>query len=343
MYNFKSDYLEGAHPNIIEALTKTNLEQTNGYSNDEYTKKAHELIKKAIGNELVDIHLLVGGTQTNLIAISSFLRPHHAVIAVESSHIAVHETGAIEACGHKIITVKGEQGKITPQDILTVLSDHTDEHMVLPKLVFISNATELGTIYTYEELVALRKVTEANNLLLYIDGARLSNALVSDKNNLPLTAYPNLCDAFYIGGTKNGALFGEALVIVKEELKPEFRFFIKQKGAMLAKGRLLAIQFIELFSDDLYFDLGRHANMMAQKLANGLHESGVEFSAPFVTNQIFVVLFDEELAKISEKFEYTYMKSVNEKQSEIRLVTSWATPAAEVDSFISLVKELRGN
>jgi len=340
MYSFKNDYSEGAHSRILKALVETNLEQTDGYSMDYHTEKATDLLKKKIDNENVDIHLLVGGTQVNLTAISAFLRPHQAIIGANTSHVNCHETGAIEATGHKVITVKTDNGKLTPNSVQQVVDAHTDEHMVQPKLVYISDSTELGTLYIKSELEELHKCCIKNNLLLYLDGARLGSALVSEENDLTLADIAKLVDAFYIGGTKNGALFGEALVICNSSLKEDFRYFIKQKGGLLAKGRLLGIQFEELFKDDLYFDIARHANKMAILLKNALKGKGYEFLTQSSTNQQFPILPNDIIRKLSEKYSFSVERVIDHKNTAIRLVTSWATDEANVLEFIDDLKRM---
>jgi threonine aldolase len=340
MYSFKNDYSEGAHSRILNALVKTNLEQTDGYGTDSYTKRAIDLLKEKIDCEDVDIHLLVGGTQVNLTAISAFLRPHQAVIGADTSHVNCHETGAIEATGHKVITMKTEDGKLTPYLIQKVVDAHTDEHMVQPKLVYISNSTELGTLYRKSELEELHNCCIKNNLLLYLDGARLGSALASEDSDLTLADIANLTDAFYIGGTKNGALFGEALVICKESLKEDFRYFIKQKGGLLAKGRLLGIQFEELFKDDLYFEIGRHANKMAILLKDAIKESGYEFLTDSSTNQQFPIFPNYIVDKISEKYSFNIERVIDSKNTAIRLVTSWATEESKVLEFVEYFKSI---
>jgi threonine aldolase len=227
MISFLNDYSEGAHPRVLEMLTRANLEQNAGYGEDVHSQRAKEYIKKSIGRNDVDIHFMAGGTQTNLVVISSFLRPHHCVISAETGHINVHETGAIEATGHKVVVAAGEQGKLTPESIQTVIDYHSDEHMVLPKMVYLSNSTELGTVYTKRELTAIHEVCKKNGLLLFLDGARLASALTCKENDLTLGDIARLVDVFYIGGTKNGAHLGEALVICKDELKEEFRYLIE--------------------------------------------------------------------------------------------------------------------
>ena len=340
MYSFTNDYSEGAHSRILNALVETNLEQTGGYSTDYHTEKAIDLLKKKIDREDVDIHLLVGGTQVNLTAIPAFLRPHQAVIGADTSHVNCHETGAIEATGHKVITMNTEDGKLTSNLIQKVVDTHTDEHMVKPKLVYISNSTELGTLYKKSELKELHKCCIKNNLLLYLDGARLGTALVSEENDLELPDIAKLVDAFYIGGTKNGALFGEAIVICNNVLKEDFRYFIKQKGGLLAKGRLLGIQFEELFKDNLYFEIAKHANKMAILLKNALKEKGYEFLTNSPTNQQFPILPNDMIQKLSEKYSFNIERVIDNNNTAIRLVTSWATNEANVLEFIEDLKNI---
>lgn len=334
MYSFKNDYSEGAHSRILNALVETNLEQTDGYGTDQYTERSVNLLKKKIDREDVDIHLLVGGTQVNLTAISAFLRPHQAAIGADTSHINCHETGAIEATGHKVITMKTNDGKLTPNLIQNVVDSHSDEHMVQPKLVYISNSTELGTLYTKAELIDLHDCCKRNKLLLYLDGARLGSALVAEENDLTLADIAKLVDAFYIGGTKNGALFGEALVICNDELKEDFRYFIKQKGGLLAKGRLLGIQFEELFKDDLYFELAKHANKMALMLKGAIVDEGYKFLTESFTNQQFPIFPNNLIEKLSEKYSFNIERVIDSNYTAIRLVTSWATKEEIVLQFI---------
>ncbi|HEY3423360.1 MAG TPA: aminotransferase class I/II-fold pyridoxal phosphate-dependent enzyme [Negativicutes bacterium] len=334
MYSFKNDYSEGAHPRILSALTRSNLEQTEGYGEDCYTKHAVELLKQKIGLCDIDIHLLSGGTQTNLTALAAFLRPHEAIIAPSTGHILVHETGAIEATGHKIISIEVANGKINPTHIKDALDAHPDEHMVKPKLVYISNPTEIGSIYTKSELEQLSQFCKIKNLYLYVDGARLGSALCSEENDLQLSDLAALVDAFYIGGTKNGALLGEALVICRHSLKDDFRFHMKQRGALLAKGRLLGIQFQELFKDDLYFDLAKHANSMANLLKNAISSEGCKFLTHSSTNQIFPILPNKLIEELQEKYSFYVWAKADADHSAIRLVTSWATKEEAVLAFI---------
>ena len=330
IYSFKNDYSEGAHPAILQKLVETNLTQTVGYGEDEFCDEARELIKKQLKKE-AEIHFVSGGTQANLIVISSILKPYESVIAAETGHIAVHETGAIEATGHKINTIATSDGKISAIQIEKVLKLHTDEHMVKPKMVYISNSTEVGSVYTKAELKSIYNFCQENNLILFVDGARLGSALTSSKCDLTLVVMANLCDVFYIGGTKNGALIGEAIVFNKLDLNENFRFHIKQKGGMLAKGRLIGIQFSELFRNDLFFEIGKHANKMAEKLAKNISNKGFEFLTEPSSNQIFPIFPNELIAKLQHHFEFFVWEKIDEEKSAIRLVTSWATPEEKVE------------
>jgi threonine aldolase len=338
MYSFKNDYSEGAHPRILNALLETNFEQEDGYGEDSYSRKAIELLKQRIGRTDVEIHLLTGGTQTNLTALSAFLRPHEAAIAASTGHIHTHETGAIEATGHKIITIEVDDGKLNPSHLKAVLDAHTDEHMVKPKLVYISNSTEIGSIYKKNELEQLRDFCQINNLILFMDGARLGSALCSEENDLTLSDLPALVDAFYIGGTKNGALIGEALVICRDSLKEDFRFHMKQKGALLAKGRLLGIQFLELFRDNLFFDLAIHANRMAGLLRDEISKANFKFLTHSPSNQIFPILPNSLITELQSNYSFLIWEKVDADYSAIRLVTSWATKEEEVLAFIAEMK-----
>lgn len=339
MYSFKNDYSEGAHPKILNALIESNFEQEDGYGEDRYTQKAAEMLKERLGKADINIHLLTGGTQTNLIAISAFLRPHEAAIAAVTGHINTHETGAIEATGHKIISVETADGKLTPAHLKSVLEAHTDEHMVKPKLVYISNSSEIGTIYQKSELQRLKDFTQKNDLILFMDGARLGSALCSAENDLMLSDLPDLTDAFYIGGTKNGALIGEALVICRPSLQKDFRYYMKQKGALLAKGRILGIQFLELFKDNLFFDLAAHANKMAELLHNGISKAGYTFLTHSPSNQIFPILPNKLIAELQKNYSFLIWEKVDSEHSAIRLVTSWATKEEKVFAFIEDVKK----
>lgn len=338
MYSFTNDYSEGAHESILKALLDSNLKQSSGYGLDEYSEKAKDILKNVLKSEKIDIHFIPGGTQVNLICISSFLKQYEAAIAADTGHIAVHETGAIEACGHKVITAPSNDGKLTVDKIEKILKIHTDEHMVKPKLVYISNATEIGTIYKKQELIDLYTYCGEKNLLFFIDGARMGSAITSEENDLQLCDLVNLCDAFYIGATKNGALFGEALIICNDSLKEDFRYNIKQKGALLAKGRLLGIQFMELFKDDLFFNLAKHANEMASLIQDALIEENYKLLIKSPTNQIFPILPNSSIEKLREKYSFNTWEEYDENHTVIRLVTSWATEKDKVLDFINDLK-----
>jgi len=339
MYSFLCDYSEGAHPRILEALTRTNLEQNDGYGLDEHCRNAAAYLKKKLNREDVDIHFLVGGTQTNFTAISAFLKSHEAVISAETGHIFVHETGAVEATGHKVLTCASADGKLKPEQIQAVLDHHEDEHMVKPKLVYISNSTEIGSIYHKSDFTGRSEICRRNSLILFMDGARLGSALASTENDLSLADLAQLTDAFYIGGTKNGALMGEALVICKESLKEDFRYHIKQKGGLLAKGRLLGIQFEELFRDDLYFELADHANQMAAMLSSAFSELGFTFLTESTSNQIFPILPDSLIQMLEDNYSFYKWKRIDENLTAIRLVTSWATEKTDILGFIEQMKQ----
>lgn len=342
MIRFNCDYLEGAHPRILEALTKTNMVQTIGYGEDEYCEAARDAIRKACKHADADVHFLVGGTQANLTVISSILRPHQAVLSVKEGHINVHETGSIEACGHKVMSIEGKDGKLSGAQIREQyrlhFEDGAHEHMTQPKMVYISNPTELGTIYSKAELEDIRKACDDCNFYLFLDGARLGYGLMSKENDLTLEDIANLCDVFYIGGTKVGALFGEAVLITNPNLKEDFRYIMKQKGGMLAKGRLLGIQFYELFKDGLYFEISRHAMEMAELLKDGFARLGYEFYANSPTNQQFIIVSDEKLKQLDEKYSYEYQMRYDAQNSVVRFCTSWATKEEHVRQLLEDMK-----
>lgn len=338
MIYFNCDYTEGAHPSILEKLVETNMEQTIGYGMDAHCKHAAELIKTACGTADADVHFLVGGTQTNVTVIDAALKPYQGAICASSGHINVHETGAIEACGHKCITIPSEDGKIYEAQIRELLENHYanggDEHMVQPKMVYISNPTEWGTIYSKEELKGIYTLCQKYGVYLFLDGARLGYGLMCKENDLTLEDVAAYTDVFYIGGTKVGALFGEAVVITNNELKPDFRYNIKQHGGMLAKGRLLGIQFETLFENNLYFEIAKHAMNMAEKIRNKFVELGVEFTVDSPSNQIFVVLPTQMIEKLSVKYVFEPMGKKDEGHSIIRICTSWATKEENVDALL---------
>lgn len=340
-YSFYNDYSEGAHPRILDALSRSNSVQETGYGEDSFSIEAASLIRDRIQNPNASVHFVSGGTQANLLVLSAILKPYESVIAPVTGHINVHEAGAIEATGHKINSVETKDGKISAQKVEDTVSAHINEQMVKPKVVFISNATELGTVYSKKELQELREVTKKNGLYLYIDGARLGSALTIKDSDVTLDELSALCDVFYIGGTKNGALFGEAIVINNPNLQEDFRYSMKQRGALLAKGRALGVQFQELFTDDLYFDLARHANEMAQNLAVGISEKGYNFLAKSPTNQIFPVLPNSVIERLKEKYGFYVWSEVDGDNSAVRLVSSWVTPQEKVEDFLAYLSSLK--
>ena len=344
MIYFRNDYSEGAHPKVLQALIDTNQVSTLGYGCDEYCDKARAMLRKRFACPDADVHFLVGGTQTNLTAATAFLRPWEAIIAADTGHIAVHETGAIEAAGHKVYVVPGENGKLTPDAIRTAVMDHrtgTEEHMVLPRMVYVSNSTELGTIYTRAELQAISDVCRELGLYLYLDGARLAMALAAQGNDLKPEDLAQLCDAFYFGGTKNGLLFGEALVIVNDALQPYFRNVMKQRGGMLAKGRLLGVQFAAILEDDLWLETARQANELAQHLAAELSAMGIPLYADSPTNQVFPILSTMQIETLRQRFSFECIAKMDETHSAIRFVTSWATDPEDVEKLIETIRVLR--
>lgn len=340
-FSFKNDYSEGCHPRIIEAFSKTNLEQQNGYGLDDYSLKAEQLILQKINNQSSKVFLVSGGTQANLIVISAFLKPYESVIAADTGHIFTNESGAIEATGHKIHGVFTNDGKLRVEDLQKVINEHQNfPHQLKQKLVYISNSTEVGTIYSKKELQDLSAFCRENNLFLFLDGARLGHALTAETNDLVLEDIAKLTDAFYLGGTKNGALIGEAIVINNGKLQEDFGFHLKQKGALLAKGRLLGIQFQELLKDDLYFDLARKANVQAMKIKNAFKENGFEFLAETFSNQIFPILGNAQIEELAKNFEFYVWKKIDDEKSAIRIITSWATTDEMVRSFTEKIKNL---
>jgi threonine aldolase len=335
MYSFRNDYGEGAHPAVLKLLLETNLQQTTGYGEDEYCQRAKGLIRREIKNEQADIYFVSGGTQANMLAIAAALRPHEAAIAAESGHICLHEAGAIEATGHKIVTTATPDGKLTPELINPLLKAHGgDHHMVKPRLVYISNSTEIGTVYSGEELARLYGFCRERGLLLYLDGARLGAALTAPGNRLTLAEVAAYTDCFSIGGTKNGTLFGEALVISHEAIKDDFVYQVKQRGALLAKGRVLGLQFLALFTDGLFYDIARHANEQALRLKEGLIKYGYRQLTDSPTNQQFVILPRPFAEWLREKYQCELWQD-NVDEHTLRFVTSWATPAQAVDELLA--------
>ncbi|MBN2279282.1 MAG: aminotransferase class I/II-fold pyridoxal phosphate-dependent enzyme [Candidatus Marinimicrobia bacterium] len=340
-YSFRYDYSEGAHPRILERLRETNNIQQSGYGEDQYCDNARNIIRQLIGNPDAHVHFVSGGTQANLTMISAILKPYESVIAAETGHIFVHETGAIEATGHKINTIPTRDGKITINGIQKVLDEHTDEHMVLPKLVFISNSTEIGTVYNKAELTLLSNFCREKDLLLYLDGARLGSAIMSADNDMTLKELSSLLDSFYIGGTKNGALLGEAIVINNPKIQEKFRFHMKMRGALLAKGRIFGLMFEELLKDGLYFNIARQANQLADKIRIALAESGYSFFTQTTSNQIFPILPNSVIEKLSKDYEFYIWRKIDDQNSAIRLVTSWAMEEDAINQFINDLKKAR--
>lgn len=344
MIYFNNDYSEGCHPKVLEALTRTNLEQTFGYSEDEYCAAAADKIRRIIGREDAAVHFLVGGTQTNLIVISAALRPHQAALCPVGGHINSHETGAIEATGHKVMTVPSDDGKLTAAQVRQVVelhrADSSFEHITQPKLVYISNPTEYGTLYSLAELEEISAACKELGLYLFMDGARMGYGLAAKDYNVTLADIARLTDVFYIGGTKVGALFGEAVVILHPALKEDFRYIMKQKGAMLAKGRLLGIQFDVLMSDNLYWDIAAHADRLADKIRQTLDALQVSYLVPTNTNQIFPIMPDSVLAELSKDFAFAEIERVDENNRAIRFCTSWATREENVDALCDALNRL---
>lgn len=339
MLHFDSDYMEGAHPELMRRLMETNLEQTSGYGTDFYTLHAKELIVQACGIPNARVCFLVGGTQTNATVIDGLLAHHEGVLATETGHINVHEAGAIEASGHKVLVLPQNEGKVNPEDVRKYITDfyrdETYEHMVAPGMLYISHPTEYGTLYTLGELEALSCICREAEIPLYMDGARLGYGLAADGAEITLPDIARLCDVFYIGGTKVGALFGEAVVVTRPELLPHFFPLIKQHGALLAKGRLLGIQFETLFTDRLYLRIARHAIELAMKLKKAFVEKGYTIYIDSPTNQQFVCLPNREIDRLMQYATFELWGARGETETVVRFITSWATREEDVDLLIS--------
>ncbi|WP_347557790.1 aminotransferase class I/II-fold pyridoxal phosphate-dependent enzyme [Robbsia sp. KACC 23696] len=336
-FSFLDDYSEGAHPDILRALTDTNLIQQQAYGEDSYTADATALITARLGATFDGaIHYVPTGTMANLVSIAACLRPHEAVIAATSGHIVLREAGAIEATGHKLIVIPAVDGKLTPEHIETALAGNAHfPHMAKPRMIYLSNATETGTLYTLAELRAISALAKQRDLILFMDGARLAAALASSKNDARLEDIAALVDIFWIGGTKVGALLGEAIVVCNPALKEDFAFHVKQRGAMLAKGRVLGLQFQALFgSGDIFLRNAEHANAMAAKLASGIIGSGHALQSATVTNQVFAILPDAVIATLKQDFAFYVWGAAPDAHSVVRLVTSWATDEHQVDRFL---------
>lgn len=344
MIYFNSDYLEGAHPSIMKRIMDTNMEQTVGYGEDAYCSAAQEKIKAACQAPDAEVHFLVGGTQTNTTVIASVLRPYQGVLAAVSGHVNCHETGAIESTGHKVLTLPTDNGKITARQIQEYYNWHhfspDYEHIVMPGMVYISYPTEGGTLYTKAELTEIYETCKACELPLFIDGARLGYGLTCDDCDMTLPELAHLCDIFYVGGTKVGALFGEAVVVMNKALQKDFRFMMKQRGGMLAKGRLLGLQFDALFTDNLYLTIARHGNEMAKKIHAIFAENGYSFFFDSPTNQQYPIMSDAELKIIGRDFGYEYWERIDETHSAVRFASSWATTQENVDALRKAVEAL---
>ena len=342
MIQFQCDYNEGAHPLILQRLAETNMEQTVGYGEDHYCSQARELIKQACKRDDIDVHFLVGGTQTNTTVIAHTLRPYQGVISAVSGHINVHETGAIEATGHKVLAVPSPDGKLTAAQIEEVVQAHLSEdgpeHMVQPGMVYLSFPTEVGTIYTCAEMEVISAVCRKYRLPLFVDGARLGYGLCSPKCDITLPQLARYADVFYIGGTKVGALFGEAVIITNESLKLDFRYSIKRHGGMLAKGRLLGIQFAALFTDGLYMQIAQHAIDEAMHIKTALQAKGIELLFDSHTNQQFPIFSNAQLAKLSKTFRFSVWQQVDDTHTAVRICTSWATTHENVNKLIDAIE-----
>lgn len=341
MLHFDSDYMEGAHPKIIERLVRTNPEQTPGYGTDEYCESAKEKIKAACGIPDGEVYFLVGGTQTNATVIDSLLPPYGGVAAAYTGHIAVHEAGAVEASGHKVIALPDRDGKLTPQTLKDYLvsfhSDPSKDHMVYPGMVYISHPTEKGTLYTSDELAGLKEICNEYDIPLYLDGARLGYALVTEGTDITLPFIAENTDVFYIGGTKVGALFGEAVVVPRKGILKHFTTMIKRHGGLLAKGRLIGIQFDTLFTDNLYFEISKHALKMASILEQGFISKGYKMMYGAPSNQKFVLMDNETIEKLREKATFEFWEKYDNDRTVVRFVTSWATREEDARQLIDLL------
>ena len=341
MIRFDCDYLEGAHPAILQRLIETNMEQTVGYEADPYCAAAAEKIRAACACPGAAVHFLVGGTQTNTTVIYSLLRPWEGVLSADTGHINCHESGAIEGTGHKVIALPGQDGKLTAQTVEAAFeswkADASREHIVKPGMVYISHPTETGTLYTLAELTALCKTCRRLHLPLYLDGARLGYGLAAEGTDVTLPDVARLCDVFYIGGTKVGALFGEALILPDPALIPDIRPLIKQRGGLLAKGRLLGFQFDALFTDGLYFKLGKHAMDLARSLREGFAAKGYSFMCDSPTNQQFPILSYEQIERLSRDFSFDDFGPADAHHRYTRFCTSWATTKENVQKLLEAI------
>ena len=337
---FMNDYGEGAHPSVMQRLLDTNMEHTCGYGMDDYSLRAQALIREQCGQPQAAVHFLAGGTSANMIALAAFMRPYEAAVAAEGGHINVHETGAVEGSGHKVLVAQSREGKVTPEGVRAVCAQHTDEHMVRPRVLYISQSTEIGTVYGLDELRALRAACDECGLVLFVDGARLGSALTSRGCDVTLAQLAALADAFTIGGTKNGLLYGEAMVIIRPELQRDFRYMIKNRGGMMAKGRICGLMFLTAMEDGRYFGWARHANRMADVVRGGLARGGIPCYQETATNQIFPIVTREQLAALEERVAFERWGQLADGRWAIRFVTSWATVEADAQALASLLEAL---
>lgn len=341
MLAFECDYLEGAHEKILQRLVESNYEKIPGYGNDVYCESAKAKIKEACGCPGADVYFLTGGTQTNAIVIDTMLQKYEGVVAARTGHVNVHEAGAIEYTGHKVLTVPSHEGKMRADELLDMLDgfwqDVTHEHMVFPGMVYLSYPTEYGTLYSKKELTDIAQVCRRFHIPLYLDGARLGYGLMSKSADLTLPEIAEICDVFYIGGTKVGALCGEAVVFTKNNTPKHFLTMVKQHGAMLAKGRLLGIQFDTLFTDNLYFTVSAHAIEMAEKLKDGLKREGYSFYLDSPTNQQFVILTMKQIGELQKQVSFDLWDKLDEEHQVVRFATSWATKEQDVDALLALL------
>ena len=339
--SFVSDYMEGAHPQIMNRLLETNMLKTAGYGLDEFSESAKAKIREACDTPDADVFFLIGGTQVNATMIDALLRSYQGVIAPETGHVSSHEAGAIEFGGHKVLTLPQHNGKISAEEIRNCISsywqDENHDHIVMPGMVYISQPTEYGTLYSLEELKSISEVCRENSIFLYLDGARLAYALACPENDVTLPDIGKLCDAFYIGGTKCGALFGEAIVIPRHNLVPHLFTIIKQHGALLAKGRIAGIQFDTLFTDDLYLKIGKNAIKEANRIRQALDAKGYQFAFYTPTNQIFIILGNKQAKVLSEKIEMGFWENIDVGHTVMRIATSWATRPEDVDALIDVL------
>lgn len=344
MISFESDYIAGAHPKVMERLTETNLESLSGYGSDPYCESAREKIREACECPQAEVFFLVGGTQTNSVVISAMLREYEGVIAAQTGHVSTHEAGAVENTGHKVLEVSQTDGKIAPHVLRRYLEafyqDQNHDHMVFPGMVYISHPTECGTLYTKRELQDIHEVCRSFHIPLYIDGARLGYGLMSRESDMSLADIAHLCDVFYIGGTKVGALCGEAVVFPNGSMPEHFITTVKRHGALLAKGRLLGVQFDTLFTEGLYLEISRHAVDAAEQLKQIVREAGLEFYRESPTNQQFVILEDSILQWLKDQVAFSFWEKYDETHTVVRLATSWSTTKEDLDRLKEILADL---